>query len=140
MLVVEARSILTRLGELEEQSINDRKLFFLVIESLIDQIERYGRELDAAMANLAVPADYQRRNLWDLLRELEQLTLDDPLLSDRIGLIRSAFAASFNRATTDLATRDSRAIAKDGLAWMTLPASAEASPRQSSDWPRATRP
>lgn len=137
MLVAEGHSILDRLGELETQSISDRKLFFLTIEALIGQIERYGRELDAALANQAVPADFHRRHLWDLLRELEYLTVDDPLLSDRVGLIRSAFASSFIRATTELTTRDSRAIAKDGLAWMMLPA--EAPSQQSSDWPRKHR-
>ena len=138
MLVIEANGILDRMRELEDQPAMDKKLFFIVIEGLIGQIERYGQQLDAALASQAVPADFHRRNLWDVLRELEQLTLEDPLLLDRIGLIRVAFASAFHHATADLAARDHRSLVSDDLAWRSLPSQ---EPSQlSSAWTRGPRP
>ena len=137
MLVTEAQAILDHLKSLGDQSVANRKLFFLVIEGVIGGIERYGNEVDSALAGNTEAVDFHRRMLWDLLRELEQLSLEDPFLMDRIGLIHLAFSAAFQRACADVAARKGSEVIRPELAWMTL--SADASPPQPSGWARKPR-
>lgn len=121
MPVAEAQLILDQLRGLEDLPIVNAKKVFHVIDGLIGQIGRYGQKLDAALVKNAKATDFHRQNLCDLLRELEQLTLDDPLLLDRIGLIRAAFAAAFERATADIAAENTAPNRRNDLARITLP-------------------
>jgi hypothetical protein len=110
MLVTEAWRILDHLRELEERTLTDRKRTFTQIDGLIGQIEQYAHELQSALADHAEAAAAHQRNLGHLVRELGQLAIDDPLLLEKIGLIRIAFDSSFRRATADLAARDIRSV------------------------------